>query len=73
MKFYYEKVLGQERTFYEFRPRCSRTLPNVFSEQEVEWLFGVVNNLKHRTVGYKDRPSSKLLLQNFDFIFYFSL
>jgi site-specific recombinase XerD len=50
IKFYYEKVLGQERTFYEFRARRSRTLPNVFSEQEVEQLFSVVANLKHRTI-----------------------
>lgn len=50
LKFYYEKVLGQERTFYELRPRRSRTLPNVFSEQEVEKLFSVISNPKHRTI-----------------------
>jgi site-specific recombinase XerD len=50
IKFYYEKVLGQARTFYEFRPKRSKTLPNVFSEQEVEKLFSVVSNLKHQTI-----------------------
>lgn len=50
LKFYYEKVLGQERTFYELRPRKSRKLPGVFSEQEVLHLFEVVSNLKHKTV-----------------------
>jgi site-specific recombinase XerD len=50
IKFYYEKVLGQERTFYELRPRRSRTLPNVFSEQEVERLLSVLTNLKHQTI-----------------------
>lgn len=50
IKFYYEKVLGQARTFYEFRPKRSKTLPNVFSEQEVEKLFSVVTNLKHQTI-----------------------
>ena len=35
LKFYYEKVLGQERTFYELRPRKSKRLPGVFSEEEV--------------------------------------
>ncbi|MEL7124461.1 MAG: phage integrase N-terminal SAM-like domain-containing protein, partial [Bacteroidota bacterium] len=42
IKFYYEKVLGQARTFYEFRPRRSKQLPSVFSEQEVERLFSVI-------------------------------
>lgn len=50
IKFYYEKVLGQPRTFYEFRPKRSQSLPNVFSEQEVEKLFSVVSNLKHQTI-----------------------
>ncbi|MEL7120450.1 MAG: tyrosine-type recombinase/integrase [Bacteroidota bacterium] len=50
IKFYYEKVLGQARTFYEFRPKRNRTLPNVFSEQEVESLFSVVYNVKHKTI-----------------------
>ena len=50
LKFYYEKVLGQERTYYELRPRKSRKLPGVFSEQEVIVLLKGVNNLKHRTI-----------------------
>jgi len=50
IKFYYEKVLGQERTFYELRPRKSWSLPAVFSEKEVQQLLTVVENLKHRTI-----------------------
>ncbi len=50
LKFYYEKVLGQERTYYDLRPRRSRPLPGVFSEQEVQRLFVAVRNLKHRTI-----------------------
>jgi integrase/recombinase XerD len=50
LKFYYEKVLGQERTFYDLRPRKSRKLPNVFSEEEVITLFNVIKNLKHKTI-----------------------
>lgn len=50
IKFYYEKVLGQERTFYDLRPRKSRKLPNVFSEEEVVALFSVIKNLKHKTI-----------------------
>ncbi len=50
IKFYYEKVLGQERTYYELRPRKSTKLPNVFSEKEVLRLFGAITNLKHKTI-----------------------
>ena len=50
IKFYFEKVLGQERTFYELRPKKSKQLPNVFSEEEVKKLFQAINNLKHRTI-----------------------
>lgn len=50
IKFYYEKVLNQERTFYELRPRKSQRLPNVFSEDEVLRLFSAVSNIKHKTI-----------------------
>ena len=50
VKYYYEKVLGQERTYYELRPRKSKKLPNVFSEEEVTQLLQGVKNLKHRTI-----------------------
>jgi integrase/recombinase XerD len=50
VKYYYEKVLGQERTYYELRPRKSQKLPGVFSEEEVVKLLKSVGNLKHRTI-----------------------
>lgn len=50
LKFYYEKVLGQDRSFYEFRPRKSKRLPTVFSEEEVVQLFKVITNMKHKTI-----------------------
>jgi len=50
VKFYYEKVLGQKRTFYDLRPRKGRPLPNVFSESEIERLLSSVKNAKHRTI-----------------------
>lgn len=50
VKCYYEKVLGQERTFYELRPRKSKRLPGVFSEEEVVSLFKVTRNIKHKTI-----------------------
>ncbi len=50
IKFYYEHVLGQERTFYEFRPRKEKKLPGVFSEDEVRLLFSMVTNIKHKLI-----------------------
>ena len=50
VKYYFEKVLGQERTFYELRPRKSQKLPGVFSEEEVVKILRCVANLKHRTI-----------------------
>ena len=49
IKFYYEKVLGQERkTYYLPRPKKAEQLPNVLSEEEVLLLLNATNNLKHR-------------------------
>ncbi|MCB0841262.1 MAG: site-specific integrase [Bacteroidetes bacterium] len=50
VKYYYEKVLGQERTFYDLRPRKSQKLPGVFSEAEIVALFKAIDNLKHRAI-----------------------
>ena len=49
-KYYFEKVLGQEREFYELRPRREHKLPGVFSEQEVVKIFQNITNLKHCTI-----------------------
>ena len=50
IKYYFEKILGQERTFYDLRPRKSQKLPGVFSEEEIVVLFRSIDNLKHRTI-----------------------
>lgn len=50
LKYYYEKVLGQERTYYELRAKKRKQLPNVFSEEEIIRLFKSVKNLKHRAI-----------------------
>ncbi len=50
IKFYYEKVLGLPRTFYELRPRRPQQLPNVFSEAEIVSLLKAVDNLKHKCI-----------------------
>lgn len=50
IKFYYENVLHHERKYYDFRPKKQKSLPHVLSEQEVVRLFGVVENIKHKTI-----------------------
>lgn len=49
IKFYYEKVLGQERkTYYLPRPKLPEKLPNVLTVEEVSKFLQVIDNLKHR-------------------------
>lgn len=49
IKFYYEKVLGQERkTYYLPRPKMPEKLPNVLTVDEVIRFLKVIDNLKHR-------------------------
>ena len=51
LKFYYEKVLGRSREYYNFqRPKKSKTLPNVLSENEVIKLINTPTNLKHKCI-----------------------
>ena len=51
IKFYYEKVLGLPRTYYQItRPKKSRSLPNVLSQDELFKLLSAVDNLKHKTI-----------------------
>ncbi|PRY88878.1 site-specific tyrosine recombinase/integron integrase [Marinilabilia salmonicolor] len=51
IKFYYEKVLGHEKsTYYLERPRTEKPLPKVFSKQEVISIIKQCSNLKHRCI-----------------------
>ncbi|MEZ5071449.1 MAG: tyrosine-type recombinase/integrase [Bacteroidales bacterium] len=51
IKFFYEKVLGQDKQLYYLeRPRKSRELPKVLSISEVMALFAATNNLKHKAI-----------------------
>lgn len=51
IKFYYEKVLGKERQYYDiFRPIKEKKLPCVLSENEIANVLGSVENLKHKTI-----------------------
>ena len=49
IKFYYEKVLGQDRNqFWIDRPRKESKLPTVLSIDEVRAIIQSISNLKHR-------------------------
>lgn len=49
IKFYYERVLGQERkVYYLERPMKERKLPHVLSQEEIVRIFERIPNLKHR-------------------------
>ncbi|WP_372645519.1 tyrosine-type recombinase/integrase, partial [Ancylomarina sp.] len=51
IKFYYEKVLGLDREYYKIdRPKRTRTLPKVISEQEVLRMLHATKNLKHKSI-----------------------
>ena len=51
IKFYYERVKGGERKFYQLeRPLKEQKLPTVFSVEEVQDLIKATANLKHKTI-----------------------
>ena len=51
IKFYYEKVLGRKKEYYELhRPRKENKLPEVLSKNEIKRIFEVTNNLKHKCI-----------------------
>jgi len=51
IKFYYEKVLGLNREFYDIeRPRQKRELPRVLSEAEIVRILDATENLKHKAL-----------------------
>jgi site-specific recombinase XerD len=51
IKFYYEKVLGQDKMLLHIeRPRKSRELPKVLSEDEVLGILNNIENLKHKAI-----------------------
>lgn len=51
IKFYYEKVLGRERQYYNIeRPRKEQKLPDVLSREEVFSMLVSLENLKHSCI-----------------------
>ena len=51
IKFYYEKVLGRNKEYYQIeRPRKERTLPSVVAKSEIQQIINNCDNLKHRCI-----------------------
>lgn len=51
IKFYYEKVLGREKQYYELhRPRQEHKLPKVLNQQEIKSVFDSCSNIKHKSI-----------------------
>ncbi len=51
IKFYYEKVLGRKKEYFELhRPKKENKLPKILSKDEVKSIFNVTNNLKHKCI-----------------------
>lgn len=51
IKFYYEGVLGREKQYFEIdRPRKSKELPHVLSENQIQKILKATTNLKHKTI-----------------------
>ncbi len=51
IKFYYEKVLGLPREYYDIqRPKRAKQLPNTLSKDEVMKLINSPKNLKHKAI-----------------------
>ncbi|MBN2861615.1 MAG: phage integrase N-terminal SAM-like domain-containing protein [Bacteroidales bacterium] len=51
IKFYYEKVLGREKAYYDIeRPRGERKLPTVLSQDEFNRILSCIRNIKHKCI-----------------------
>lgn len=51
IKFYYEQVVGRDRTLYDIqRPKRPFQLPNVLSEIEIINVLNAVENIKHKCI-----------------------
>jgi len=51
IKFYYEKVLGRHREYYDIeRPLKEKKLPDILSKEEISKLLKVTTNIKHKTI-----------------------
>lgn len=49
IKFYFEQVLHKEKFFFDIpRPKSKSTLPKVLSTKDIQKLFEVTTNIKHK-------------------------
>jgi len=51
IKFYYEKVLGLQKEYYDLEwPRKEMKLPDVLSKEEVRQILGTIQNIKRKAI-----------------------
>ncbi len=51
IKFYYEKVLGREKEYFHLsRPRKEKKLPTILTLEEVNRMFSLTMNRKHKCI-----------------------
>ena len=51
IKFYYEKILGKEKQYYDLhRPKKEHRLPKILSKHEVQRILRACNNIKHHCI-----------------------
>jgi len=51
IKFYYEKVLGRKKEYYDIeRPKSVSILPNVLSISEIKRMIDITKNIKHKCI-----------------------
>lgn len=51
IKFYYEQVLHRKKMFFDIpRPKKPKNLPRYLNMEEIQQLFAVTDNLKHRLI-----------------------
>ncbi len=75
IKFYYEKVLGRNKEYYNIdRPRSEKILPKVLNESEIFSILHAIDNIKHKAIlatiyssGLRRSELIKLRTQDLDF------
>ena len=51
LKFYYEKILGRSKIFFQIsRPKKPLKLPRLLNEEELRRLFSALKNKKHKAI-----------------------
>ena len=51
LKFYFEKVLGRERMFFEIpRPKKPQKLPKALNQEEIKKIIEATENIKHKLI-----------------------